>query len=161
MPSHFAYTFYHLPRVHALLARMAQAAGRDPWPHVKAAVATGRQGQAINPGNAQLHLAAADAFLAEGHVKQAEGVDASVSWADCHAALALGERANPKDYRLKLLRAELELAQAKGREDAHLKAAQTACLAGLALKRDEPQFRRLLARLGNPNGDTARSTTYP
>ncbi|MCE1204174.1 MAG: serine/threonine protein kinase [Holophagaceae bacterium] len=157
----FAYTFYHLPRVHALLARMALAAGRDPWPHVKAAVACGRQGQAINPDNAQLHLAAADAFLAEGQARTAGGMDAASSWANCRAALALGDQANPRDFRLKLLRAELEFAQAQGKDDANLRAARAACRAGLALKRDEPQFHRLLARLGTPNGEATRSTIYP
>jgi len=159
----FAYTFYHLPRVHALLARMALAAGQDPWPHARAAVTRGKQGQAINPDNAQLHLAAADAFLAEGQARVVGGMDAAGSWAGCRAALALGERANPRDYRLKLLRAELEFAQAeaRGRNGAHLKAALGACQAGLALKPDEPGFRQLLARLDNPNGGAARSTLDP
>ncbi|NWJ41526.1 MAG: serine/threonine protein kinase [Geothrix sp.] len=154
----FAYTFYHLPRAHALLARMALAAGQDPWPHVKAALATGKQGQAINPDNANLHLAAADALLAEGQARASGGLDATRSWADCRAALALGERANPRDYRLKLLQAEAELAEAEagGNSTLHLQAARIACQAGLALKRNEPQFRRLLARLGSPEAGAPR-----
>jgi hypothetical protein len=146
----FAYTFYHLPRVHALLARMALANGQDPWPHARAAVATGKQGQAINPKNANLHMAAADAHLSEGQAKAASGANADQAWADCRAALAAGERANPRDYRFALLRAELELAEAESSRDPgpHLRAAETACRAGLALKRDEPGFHRLLARIG-------------
>jgi len=101
---HFAYTFYHLPRAHALQARMALAAGQDPWPEVRAAVATGRQGQAINPDNAHLHLAAADAHLAEGQARAAQGGDPGAAWAACRVALAAGERTNPRDYRIKLLR---------------------------------------------------------
>jgi len=148
----FAYTFYHLPRAHALLARMALASGRDPWPHVQAAVSTGKRGQAINPDNAQLHLAAADAHLAEGQVRAAQGGEPGPAWAACRAALNRGERTNPRDYRFKLLWAELELAAAEADKGpaTHRHAARVACQAGLALKRDEPQFRRLLARLGDP-----------
>jgi len=161
----FAYTFYHLPRAHALLARMALASGQDPWPHVQAAVSTGKRGQAINPDNAQLHLAAADAHLAEGQVRAAKGGEPGPAWAACRAALTQGERANPRDYRFKLLRAELELAVAvaeAGEESAtHRHAARAACQAGLALKRDEPQFRRLLARLGSPEGGAPPLTLDP
>ncbi len=148
----FAYTFYHLPRAHALMARMALASGQDPWPHVKAALATGRQGQAINPGNANLHLAMADALLAEGQAKLAGGLDATPSWTACRETLAQGERANARDYRFQLMRAEMELAEAEAQGGAarHLQAARTACLAGLAFKRDEPQLRRLLARAELP-----------
>ncbi len=155
----FAYTFYHLPRAHALLARMALAAGRDPRPHAQAAVARGKQGQAINPGNGHLHLAAADAHLAEGQVKAARGEDPLPTWAECRAALTQGDRANPRDYRLKLLRAELELAEAQAGGDraAHRRAAEAACRAGLGLKRDEPEFRRLLARLAAPVDEPLRS----
>jgi len=144
----FAYTFYHLPRVHALLARMALAAGQDPWPHVQAALATGKQGQTINPNNAQLHLAAADAYLANGQAKVAKREDPNPAWAECRKALAAGERANHRDFRFPLLRAELELAAAEssGEATAHLHAAETACRAGLALKRDEPRLQQLLAR---------------
>lgn len=149
---HFAYTFYHLPRAHALRARMALAAGQDPWPHVKAALARGRQGQAINPGNANLHLALADALLAEGQAKLAGGLDATPTWTACREALAQGERANASDYRFQVLRAEMELAEAEAHGGAarHLQAARKACLAGLAFKRDEPQLRRLLARVEHP-----------
>jgi len=160
----FAYTFYHLPRAHALLARMALAEGRDPWPQVQAAIATARQGQAINPDNAHLQLAAADAYLAEGQAWVAKGGDPAPSWAACRAALTRGEQANLRDYRLQLLRAELELAQAQaggGSAPHHVQAARAACQAGLALKRDEPQFRRLLARLGDPDGRMAHSTLDP
>ncbi len=162
--SRFAYTFYHLPRAQALRARMALASGQDPWPHVKAAVARGRQGQAINPDNAHLHLAAADAYLAEGQAWVTKGGDPTPSWAACRAALASGERANPRDYRLKLLRAELELTLAQasgGPAPHHVHAATAACREGLALKRDEPGFRRLLARLGDPEARKARSTLDP
>ena len=154
----FAYTFYHLPRAHALRARMALAAGEDPWPHVKAALAAGRQGLAINPANANLHLALADALLAEGQAGAAAGLDARASWAACRAELTQGEKANPRDYRFQLLRAELELAMAGAGAGApaHLRAAKAACQAGLTLKRDEPQFKRLLARLGDPDSGGAQ-----
>lgn len=151
--AHFAYTFYHLPRVHALLARMALASDHDPRPHVRAALASGKQGQTINPDNANLHLAAADAHLADGQAKAARGEEPSPSWEDCRAALMRGERANPRDYRFKLLRAELEAAVATtSREPGPLLlAAEAACRAGLALKRDEPQFQALLMRLRAAN----------
>ena len=146
---HFAYAYYHLPRAHALAARMALATGQDPWPQVQAAVATARQGQAINPGNAQLHLAAADAQLAEGQARAAVGQDPTPTWAACRSALAAGERANPRDYRLALLRAVLELAAAGESVDpgSHLRIVQAACRAGLAIKRDEPRFKQLLSQM--------------
>jgi len=149
---HFAYAYYHLPRAHALAARMALAAGQDPWPQVQAAVATARQGQAINPGNAQLQLAAADAQLAEGQARAAAGQDPTPTWAACRAALAAGERANPRDYRLALLRAVLELAAAEKSVDpaAHLRVVEAACRAGLVIKRDEPRFQQLLAQMATP-----------
>jgi len=151
----FAYTFYHLPRAHALRARMALAVGEDPWPHVKAALAAGRQGLSINPANANLHLALADALLADGQARAASGLDARPSWGACRAELTQGEKANPRDYRFQLLRAELELAMAGAGAGApnHLRAAKAACQAGLSLKRDEPQFRRLLAQVDGPDAE--------
>ncbi len=148
----FAYAYYHLPRAHALAARMALATGQDPWPQVQAAVSTARQGEAINPSNAQLHLAAADAHLAEGQARVAAGQDPTSTWAACRAALAAGERANPRDYRMALLRAALELAAAEESVDpgAHLRIVEAACWAGLAIKRDEPRFRQLLSRIALP-----------
>jgi serine/threonine-protein kinase len=147
----FAYTFYHLPRVHALLARMALTAGQDPKPHVQAAVLAGKQGQAINPDNANLQLAAADAHLADGQVRAGVGEDPAPAWAACRTDLAAAEKANGRDYRMKLLRAELELAVAKTLSDPkpHLEAAKAACRVGLSLKKDEPEFRRILTRIAD------------
>ena len=144
----FAYTYYHLPRLHALKARMALAGGEDPTPHITAALAAAKRGVAINPGNAHLQLAAADAHLAAGQVKVHLGENPTSAWAACRAALAAGERANPRDYQMALLRAELECAMAEtaGDRDLHLRAAEEACRAGLALKRDEPRLRKLLGR---------------
>jgi len=147
----FAYAFYHLPRAHALAARMALASGQEPSGHVQEALSTARQGQAINPGNAQLHLAAADAHLADGQARVALGADPTSAWAACRAALAAGARANPRDYRLALLRADLELAAAETSSNPgpHLSAAEAACRTGLSLKRDEPRFNRLMALIGD------------
>ncbi len=146
---HFAYAFYHLPRAHALAARIALTADQDPWRHLQAALARGRQGQSINPGNAQLHLAAADAHLAEGQARVALGGNPTAAWAACRAALTAGEIANPRDYRLALLRADLELAAAgtSSNPGPHLRAAEAACRTGLSLKRDEPRFTRLMAQI--------------
>jgi serine/threonine-protein kinase len=147
---HFAYTYYHLPRVHALAARMALLRGQDPHPHVSLALRTAAEGVAINPANATLQLAAADAYLAEGQVRATQQQDATPAWKACRSALAAAERVNPKDYHSKLLLAELEAAEAlaaKG-DATHRRAAVAACHTGLALKGDEPQFRQLLTQLG-------------
>ena len=156
---HFSYGYYHLPRAHALAARMALAAGQDPWRHVQNALARGRQGQSINPGNAQLHLAAADAHLADGQAKVALGGDPTAAWVACRAALTAGDRANARNYRLALLRAALELAVAgtSSNPGPHLRAAEAACRTGLSLKRDEPRFTRLMAQIGN-SGAPPQST---
>ena len=145
----FAYTYYHLPRAMALMARMDLAQGKDPWSNVNVALASGKAGQAINPENAQLHLGAADAHLADGQARVAKGGDPTPAWAACRSALTTGERCNPRDYRLALLRAEMELAAAEESRNPipHLRAAEEACRAGHALKRDEPQFRKILAQL--------------
>lgn len=148
----FAYTYYSLPRVQALLARMDLAQRLPAQGHLLGALQACRQGVAINPANAALQLAAADVHLAEAQVRLAQREDAAPAWAACRAALAAGERANPRDYRLVLLRAELEVAEATAGPETrvHQLAAQSACRAGLRLKGDAPRFRQLLQALASP-----------
>jgi tetratricopeptide (TPR) repeat protein len=150
----FAFTFYHLPRAHALAVRMALAKGTDPTASVAKALEAARHGVSINPANAALQLAAADAHLADGQARLARGEDPGPAWAACRKALEAGARTNPRDYHLLLLRAELEAVQAaSGREgETHREAAAAACRAGLRLKGDEPRFRLLLRALEGPPG---------
>lgn len=158
---HFAFTFYHLPRAHALAVRMALARGTDPTAAVARALRAAAEGVAINPANATLQLAAADAHLADGQTRLARGGDPAPAWAACRKALDAGVRINPRDYQLVLLRAELEAAQAaSAREGAsHREAAIAACRVGLRLKGDEPRFRSLLRALeGPPEGLRAALT---
>ncbi len=155
---HFAYTFYHLPRAHALAVRMALAKGADPAASLARALDAARQGVSINPTNAALQLASADAHLADAQAQLARGQTPSSAWAACRKALDAGARTNPRDYRLVLLKAELELAEATPGPgaQAHQLAAQSTCRAGLRLKRDEPRFRRILQALESPP-DRARA----
>ena len=153
-----AYTYYYLPRVHALKARLALKLDKNPKPGILAALDSAKRGLSINPNNAAIQLAVADAQLAVGEVQLAQGNSPNSAWAACRAALAAGMKVNSRDYRLALLEAELELALAtsSGSPGVHLQAAAAACRAGLRLKGDEPRFQALL-RAANGSPEAARA----
>lgn len=152
---HIVYTYYYLPRVHALEARLDLQAGREAGPAVRAALAAARRGLEIDAGNAQVRLAEADAHLVEGLWRAARGEDPLPAWALARAALAAGHRINPRFFELFRCEAELERAAAtnaaaRGEDPAPFQARlRTVARQGLAVKRDDPVLRPAL--LDRPN----------
>lgn len=146
-----AYTFYHLPRLYALQARTEIGRKQDPTPSVKAALAAAARGLAINPRNAQIQQAAADAHLADGQARAAAGRDPGPALAAARRALDAANAVNPRDFRSFLLRAEVEkeaaaFVRAQGGDPTkELERMERACRKGLGIKGDERRFRKLLA----------------
>ncbi|MBI4911160.1 MAG: serine/threonine protein kinase [Acidobacteria bacterium] len=148
----FAYTWYHLPALHALRARVALREGRDPSPHVRKALESARMGIAANPANAMIRLAAAQAHLADALARRTSRQDFGPALEEVRRHLDAGERANPRDFRLLLLRAQADcvlaqFAAERGQDpERALQRMETDCRKGVSLKADEPRFHLLLAR---------------
>jgi hypothetical protein len=148
-----AYTFYYLPRLRALQARCALRQGADPRTFVQQSLDAARKGIAVNPRNAEVQLAAADAHLAHAQVRAARQQDPRPALDAAEAALRAAEATNPRHFRAALLRSELALeaaawAACSGADAApSLRRAEAAVRAGQQLKADEPAFKTTLARI--------------
>ncbi len=102
------YTYYHLPRFHALKARLELERRQDASLSIQWALEAARKGLAINPQNAHIRLAEAEARVAEGLVRTAQGQDPTPAWEAARRALDAGDRCNPRYFELFRCRTELE-----------------------------------------------------
>jgi tetratricopeptide (TPR) repeat protein len=150
----FPEIFHLQTHLQTLQARIALAQGRDAGAKVRSALSTAQEGLKTYDESTRLLAAYADALLADAEIRSARGGNPGASFSLARQALAKAQRLNPRDYRLVLLQAQMDLQrgdweQRQGSDPSSSRAsAVRACRRGLALKADEPTFKRLLARIG-------------
>jgi len=136
-----AYAYFHLPWLRALEARLCIREGRDPEPALRAALEVGRRGVSIRPDHFRAQLALAEALLARAEWEQHRARPGAPALQEAQAALETARRHNPTDWRIAWSLARLE--QLRGNPAG----AKRHALAGLAVKGDATELRRLLAAL--------------
>lgn len=147
-------TYPCLASLHALKARVDLARGRDPGPRIREAMEVAARGVELRPSSGTALAAVAGARLAEAESRISHGLDPTPGLEAARKALATAERHTARDYRLARLRAEVEWqasigARKQGRDPReNLAAAIRACRTGIDRKCDEPEFRRILSRIG-------------
>ncbi|MFN7958048.1 MAG: serine/threonine-protein kinase [Holophagaceae bacterium] len=167
------YSYFHLPLLHAMEARLLLAQGKDPFGPVGAALRSARAGAAIRANHYRTQLALIEAHHVAGMAELQAGRDPVPHLDRARQAVLKAWSLNGTDWRIALAQSRLALTQAEvdhaaGRAvDTSLALADRSAEKGLRVKADAPELllcraeaARLRARWGGDSGAEAQATIF-